>query len=1482
MANQLLPSSAAPSANDPSTATASFVSSPLYNPGDAILSSYGSGVLISRPSNVAPDNFYVVRLWRIPGRSFASSAVAYLSASAIQKRLPAAPGMIVQLKNQSNSTTNGPATAQVLIHNYLENRKSFLVASITDPDSTEKSDTNGHEANDNNPSVWTPTSRRRSSAFFAKQQQQQLTPANTPTLYEVPEDDVTASSSARFYPVLDALLLRAEEASRAATHMLNQESSRQLVDQTGRALHQKLHQWSDQASDQINTELFEPENLKSRIQQALPQAESSIRSVLTLVKDQELTTLLETCQQRLLLLVDTDLPEATKAALEQTGIRISNDSLGATLDASSSKSPTFLQESVKASQQIALQALNQLLNEVKVEPAELDSWRNEVTAQFAVTFDSLASAAQSDRSLSSAFASIAEKTSEWQQLTGRLMQTRSAHLFLEGSSRLQARAAAIFQDAQLHWAGELGSMLTKSFTEGDVALAKLKSIELGDAVKSRLVEAIEIRSASLGGLDGMIAGALASVEQQSITLSRNSMGDWLNQIRALSPSAASDAHESLLAVLSSRSQYRDVALLHIEAALMALESQLGDALTPEELAAIAQGEGGTAKIFDPIAQRAIRQIEAQLDIAESKVTDVTVMEVLKRVRKIMSGELTVSSVMDEIVDVLNDDKVVAAGETLVQQSEHVLDVIESASGHRAVADAIKIAERAGVTKDVVLKEFEKLDVNEILDAAGGAVTDERTRRKLLSQATDTALDFLLRILPSMPVPPFEGVNEGLVYCISNLSMEGFKVRKEDIHIELAGMRATRRASSFSAPLIKTSSSGSGVSEGVDSFDVESSHGTVKATELLIIEIRNISAILENAKWGFEQTYMPYLKGDGMANVSLSGGAIRLQFELRKRRKDDSVSKHVLWEPVLCLHDRNCSISDVELTLQGHGKLNWILNKLASIFKGPLREYVVRTIVNVLTSRSGWILERLNAVLGPYWDMILRTAQLNMVSTRLKPNNIYFSQQLTELCTRQATLVEADESVVVNETNLTDRNLVELVWRERLPLGMNLLMNDESGLLKVVDFPRGSQARLVCEKRGLLPEDFKGATIVGVNGTEYDDQEDLFESLKDPSRPKTVRFELAATEDAERIRQFVEGVSKSPGRRETANSPDRMFKLREIRFDEPGEIGIEFVNALDGIGLAVRGFLPGPGGTVLSAQKSGNVRLGDLLIRINGELAIRTDGTGRSRAINLLQSVGKARPLTLTFAEPYLFCEVIDRGNLQRSLRVEDSDGGPQELVLEDVVLLPDSVSTKRVVLQSFENISGSAESSGILIGDHLVFVNGMPVGAGCRWLGVAPPPTLAEVHRMMSHEKAYPMGLTFARPRQMDSNRWAGSRSGRLLSDDEADTMCVTVEHPSQLGCVLEATKVHDIVVGDFVAVPGIFQRALSKYTADSASPLAIDSVNGQFVPTYATKDMVRNAIQRSWKADSRLELWLCDDVNKHWIHAVAEQEEAVSSKKSA
>lgn len=267
--------------------------------------------------------------------------------------------------------------------------------------------------------------------------------------------------------------------------------------------------------------------------------------------------------------------------------------------------------------------------------------------------------------------------------------------------------------------------------------------------------------------------------------------------------------------------------------------------------------------------------------------------------------------------------------------------------------------------------------------------------KLLSDATDIALDFILRILPAMEIPPFDGVKEGMIYHLSNLSMKGFKVKKENIAVKVAGMQATK---SSKKPETKAeevpSEQGNVASLSVEpgpSADVNASFESVesemsfkndaegaKATELLIIHVQEISSILNDVIWSFEQTYMPYLKGNGMANVKFTDGSIRLQFELRKRRKAIAKGGEE-WEPVLCLHDRSCVIEEVNLELQGEGRITWVLNKLASIFKGPLRDYVVTTIKTMLTSQSGFLLEKLNAILSPYWNLIMKTAKLDMVS-----------------------------------------------------------------------------------------------------------------------------------------------------------------------------------------------------------------------------------------------------------------------------------------------------------------------------------------------------------------------------------------------------------------------------------------------------------------------------------------------------------------------
>lgn len=481
-----------------------------------------------------------------------------------------------------------------------------------------------------------------------------------------------------------------------------------------------------------------------------------------------------------------------------------------------------------------------------------------------------------------------------------------------------------------------------------------------------------------------------------------------------------------------------------------------------------------------------------------------------------------------------------------------------------------------------------------------------------------------------------------------------------------------------------------------------------------------------------------------------------------------------------------------------------------------------------------------------------------------------------LLSAQDELVEASRDDVVKETKSDDLSLVELVWRERLPLGMNLLMNDDSGLLKVVDFPRGSQARSVCEKRGMDPELFKGATVVAVNGTEYDTQEDLFEALKDPSRPKTVSFELAESAEAERLRKFVEGMdrSRSSDGNDQAELAERTHAIRDILFNESGELGIEFADAPDNFGLMVKGFMEGSGGVILAAERSGDIRKGDILVKINGTVVANADGNVRNQAIQLLEKEAPNRPLCLTFSAGYLFHEVVSKPQVALEKEVV---GGPEELILAE----QESGGAKRIVIKGFAEVSGKAENSGIMIGDHLVFVNGMPVGASCRWLGVPIPPTLAEVHSMLDDKSAYPMGLTFARPRQQRESRWSTPQKGpHLLSDDEADTMCVTVENFEQLGCLFrQDSRTGDVVVADLTAVAGIFQDSLRAVCGqDKRITLSVDSLNGQFVPSYASKDMVKNAIARSWKTDGRVELCLCDDESKRWIHSRVKDELTASS----
>jgi hypothetical protein len=1080
-----------------------------------------------------------------------------------------------------------------------------------------------------------------------------------------------------------------------------------------------------------------------------------IKQIYNMLRDDDLTQLFQRGQARLQELVDVDIPEETKQILMGVGIELEDeeDDDDGGEDGKKATTTRSVRRKMDKMRKEALATLTELLKtkittdtngnvvihannatNIQVNVANTihpgdgnnpSTILEQTQEQFTQMFDQFSKAATSDPQLLQIFSSISERTKVWQEMTGRLMQTRTASLFMEGGQRLRARAAEMLtvgggnlrEALAAHDDGitATNADLTRAFTEGDIAKTKLKSMEMGDAIRQRLFKAIELRSESSGGLDAIIAGSLTKLHHTAdgysskmtslLGLEGLSSEDNIQSVIAnLQQSASSTmkgTKETLIALLSQRSGYRDSVLLRLERTFIDLESQLGKDLSAEQIADISRGEGGSMALFQPIAMKAAKEIEVQLDAAEEKLRESkhwnsNADDVMAKVRQITRGELSMNDIMDMAAGYLDDEKVVASSGGLIVKAESLLDSFEAASarlnidsagkkmpkGADAATGLMDIAVKVGITKDAVMQSVDGLDMNKLLDHTQSAITDEAARRELISSAGDSALDFLLKILPSMPVPPFDGVRDGLVYHLSNLSMAGFKVKKEDITIEIAGIRAALAQEATTAR-------------------------AVKASELLVIDIRNISATLDDAVWSFEQTYMPYLKGSGKANTRLWDGAIRLKFELRRRIAKTAIDpatgqKVPTWEPVLCLNDRSCSIGGVELTVQGEGRITWVANKLASLLGTRLRDYVVNVIINALTNNIGRLIDMLNSNLCNYWDLIMRTAKLEL-------------NKLPELAAHHVTNVDADEP----------EDEVELVWRERVPLGLNILTNDKSGWLKVIDLPRGTQARMVAQSKQLDPEIFNGSTIISVNGRRYgpESRVELFAALKDPARPKAILFKLASQNDIVQLEKMFKNTDAS-----SATNDSSLNKNNELTTDlvttvdiiDEGDIGLK-LRSHDNFALSVVRFSQDSNGRTNPVEKRGKIVVGDLLSHINGTLVLGDNGEGKRLALSLLEKVGSKRPLSLGFVKPYKHHIILKKCESDC-----ESFGGPSELIFTEENLTTNS-NEKKMVLSDFALTEGAAETGGVFVGDNLVFINGIPVGAGCRFLKHSDPsPSLGE------------------------------------------------------------------------------------------------------------------------------------------------------------
>ena len=103
------------------------------------------------------------------------------------------------------------------------------------------------------------------------------------------------------------------------------------------------------------------------------------------------------------------------------------------------------------------------------------------------------------------------------------------------------------------------------------------------------------------------------------------------------------------------------------------------------------------------------------------------------------------------------------------------------------------------------------------------MADPKKRSAFFKQVKDTALDYLMRYLPHVEVPSIKGSKDGVNYQLDNITLSGFTVPADKVSLLV-----------------------------------------VKGTELhlradhIVFDVRGI-------KWNYQQTYFPYLSGEGLVD-----------------------------------------------------------------------------------------------------------------------------------------------------------------------------------------------------------------------------------------------------------------------------------------------------------------------------------------------------------------------------------------------------------------------------------------------------------------------------------------------------------------------------------------------------------------------------------------------------------------------------------------
>lgn len=793
-----------------------------------------------------------------------------------------------------------------------------------------------------------------------------------------------------------------------------------------------------------------------------------------------------------------------------------------------------------------------------------------------------------------------------------LKNTAAVQTLTEGAHTFSQKLDAIMVTPESSRLKELGSRVLNSIGKQ----GEEKGRELLDGVKSRVMSKLsqdDHNSSVMQSVEARIAEELNKWKQgeyQNVSSKVNESISTVNFLLGVISEGSVEAPTSKEVVSAALSRYsvsRDFAaspkafmwrkLLGALVAMKAKEEELkGVAITGEEFVRQFRvpPEVAARRALSTYAKPRVAQLTKFIDSKlDPKYADAAA-PITSLVNEIASGRFDLDVAVKAAKDSLNSKGMALVAAEVLKQGDKVVGALEALSSSDTVQLAMIRLQDMDI-ESTLGDTIKKFDSNKALNLAEGVLTNAEARAQLINDTKDRVLEFLLENLPTMTVPDIQGVKDDVQFAITGLDMSGFKLRKEDVKVEV----------------------GSSLKE-----------------ELFSCTAVGIRAKFARVRWKYEQLYFPYLSGSGLADANVINASVRLGMKLVRVPKglvrairgsstdspdllaaptaedeenfyrmfpklrapveairngmndladaqmhvattggaspsasaDSAVaariwSDYLDWEPVLVLSSKVIAMESLELNIED-SSLSWLYNLLASVFSGLIREYVCTSLRDVVSAHSAMLLGSVNSVAAKNWAAIkqivgadisaLPVASMADVAALMGPPIV---ERPVEIIAREYKLKFSEPGSIGLKMNIfkTEPAVNSTASPSAPKAGCRVHV---SGTMP------GSPAEKTLREKGLLAY-YANAKIVSVNAKPVQgmEEEELLQYLKSV-RPLflTIRLERNSWEALGQAKQRVRAIETS-GSPRAGGAPVQGSSLDGVRTYHKGDAKILSATAL---------------------------------------------------------------------------------------------------------------------------------------------------------------------------------------------------------------------------------------------------------------------------------------------------------------------------------